>query len=266
MKKIMFLLVLFLILYPVISHADVLVGPDEDYKSFTKAIYDTVDSGETVIVFPGVYDIKKEYEELFGEVDLVCNVDIGNNFQLGIMLHDRQVIFMPGSQLRCVWYQPIDDAHKFCPLYVHHNVKINGLNLYAEGMLYAIHDDVWMFEEPYINEYNYCKVIGQHLTNANCIGGGCGTNSRHIISNCYFDNGVDNSITVRYHNNTFPNSAGDIWINNSYFNGYLALCYQGDQTNKLDVFISGCKTTAIQLKHETIGSDENIELYQWNNH
>lgn len=85
------------------------------------------------------------------------------------------------------------------------------------------------------------------------------------IDNCYFDNGVPDSITVRYHNIDLPNAKGDIWISNSYFNGYLAMCYYGGSAH-LDVYVNGCKAERIETRKATPESlVRNIDLYKWNN-
>lgn len=187
--------------------------------------------------------------------------DVPEEFVRGVYLHDTKITFMPGSKLTCVW----DRDDNFAVLYSGGNVVLEGLNLYAEGMLYAIHDDLWHWSEPYINEYRYCRVIGHNLKNANCIGGGVAQNARIIIDNCYFDNGVDDSITVRYHNIDLPDAKGDIWISNSYFNGYLALCYYGVDSH-LDVYVNGCNAYKIMRKAETPEPEiENIDLYEWDN-
>ena len=260
---------LYILIIPTNGFADILVkeGGGNGYASFTQAVYETVDSGETIVVFPGTYDIRKEYEELFGleaVEEMLFDRDIGNDFQLGIILKNRKIIFMRGAKLTCVWDQPADEIHKFCPLYVFANVSLYGLDLYAEGMTYAIHDDVWMYDEPYINEYHYCKVVARRLTNGNVIGGGCGKYSRHILDHCYFDNGVEGSLTARYHNNTFPDSEGEIWITGCYFNSKLGICYMGDETNKIDVYVTDC-VVEIELKHEVPEAAENMYLYEWNN-
>jgi hypothetical protein len=142
------------------------------------------------------------------------------------------------------------------------DATVIGLNLYAEGTVYAIHDDVWGEEEPYTNSYYNCRVVGRYLLNANCIGGGVGKYSRHIIENCYFDNGCENSLTVRYHNNTFPDSYGDIWISNSYFNSNLAFCYYGPESNHIDAYVTNCELQSIIMKFETPDFPyPNITLY-----
>ena len=248
MKK---LIVLLMMIIPSIAFADVTVGAGREYESFTEAAWEH--SGEDIIVYPGEYDIREEYQTLFGE-------DVPDLFARGIFLHDARITFMPGSRLVCVW----DRRDNFSVLYSGGNVVLDGLNLYAEGTMYAIHDDLWHWTEPYVNEYRHCRVIGRLLKNANCIGGGVAQNARIIIDSCYFDNGVDDSITVRYHNVDLPDAKGDIWISNSYFNGYLAMCYYGGSAH-LDVYVNGCRAEKITTQKETPESLLNIDLYKWNN-
>ena len=254
------LLAVIMILNPII------VGPQGDYQSFTEAVYNTVDSGRPIIVQPGTYDIKAEYEQLFGKQqieNMPYTTDL-NMFQWGIQIKNRIIYFMPGSKLICKWDLPTDFSSRFSPLYLVTNATLIGLDLYAEGTMYAIHDDVWNIDDTYINEYHYCKVIGKNLFNTNCIGGGAGKHSRHIIDNCYFDNGVPHSVTVRYHNNTFPDSIGDIFISNSYFNAKVAFSNWGPPTNELNVYINNCTVEEIinpfegEEYHHT-----NVNIYKW---
>ena len=241
-----------LLLLPLAAGAETTVGAGKEYAFFTQAAYEH--PGEDITVYPGEYDIREEYETLFGE-------DVPEEFSKGVFLHDARITFLPGSKLTCIW----DRDDNFSVLYSGGNVILEGLNLYAEGMMYAIHDDLWHWTEPYINEYRHCRVIGRLLKNANIIGGGVAQNARIIIDNCYFDNGVPDSITVRYHNIDIPIAKGDIWISNSYFNGYLAMCYYGGSSH-LDVYVNGCKAERIYCKPETPESTiENIDLYEWNN-
>ena len=249
MKKIWFAILL-MVLIPVIALGEIEVGPGRQYESFTRAVWENIDSGEDITVYPGEYDVHQEYADLFGD-------NVPDRFARGIFIHDRIITFLPGSKLTCVWYR----NDNFSVLYSGGNVTLDGLDLYAEGMMYAIHDDLWHWTEPYINKYLRCRVIGRLLTCANCIGGGVAQNARIVIDNCYFDNGVDDSITVRYHNIDLPDAKGQIWISNSYFNGYLAMCYYGGSAH-LDVFVNGCRAKRIITKFETPDAEfENIDLY-----
>ena len=244
-------LLVLLLLIPCVAFADVTVGVGRDYESFTEAAWEH--PGEDITVYPGEYDIRSEYEALFGD-------NVPDTFSKGIFLHDARITFLPGSKLVCVW----DRGDNFSVLYSGGNVLLDGLNLYAEGMMYAIHDDLWHWTEPYINEYHHCRVTGRLLKNTNIIGGGVAQNARIIIEDCWFDNGVDDSITVRYHNVDLPDANGDIWISNSWFNGYLAMCYYGGSAH-LDVYVNGCRAEKIFCKPETDLWIENIDLYKWGN-
>lgn len=264
MKYFIVLLLLVLLLIPAVGQSEsadiITVGQDQMYDSFTQAIYETCYSGQDVVVYPGTYDIRKEYLCYFRISDLTATSQLGNNFERGIWLTNRKITFLPGAKLTCTW-----DQAAFSPLYVATNVTIEGLDLYAEGTLYAIHDDVWRETQPYKNEYRYCRVVGHLLKNANCIGGGVTKYTRIIIDNCYFDNGVAESLTVRYHNTDIPDGNGDIWISNSYFNGYLGLCYYGNTTH-LNVYVNGCEANKIMTKQEIPETPiYNIDLYKWNN-
>ena len=240
------------------------VGPGQDYESFTQAVYENYDNGRDIVVYPGTYDIHDEYIQLFGTDEIDNTTELGNMFQYGVRLKDRKVTFLPGAKVECIWYFPPDYSAQFCPLYVTTNVILEGLNLYAEGMEYAIHDDVWRADEPYVNEYHHCRVIGRKLFGGNCLGGGVTKNTRIIIDNCYFDNGVDESVTVRYHNTDYNNAEGEIWVSNSYFNGAFAACYYGENSH-LNVYVNNCEAKDIRVQPEVEGAKENIDLFKWGN-
>lgn len=243
----------------------VTVGQNMDYVSFTQAVYETYDSGRDIIVYPGLYDIREEYEEFFGIAEINDSIELGHDFQYGVRLKERNVTFLPGAKLTCTWILPTDYSARFSPLYVTTNVTISGLDLYAEGTEYAIHDDVWRCDTPYINRYENCKVIGRRLYGANCLGGGVTKNTRIIIENCYFDNGADDSVTVRYHNTDYPDAEGEIWVSSSWFNGVFAATYYGE-TSHLDVFVNNCEARDFITKKETEDVEvENIDLFEWNN-
>lgn len=236
-----------------------------DYYSLTEAVYKTFDTCEDIVVYPGTYDIKQEYRCFFKTTDINNETNLGHDFQYGIRIKNRTVTFLPGSFIECVWYFPTDFSAKFSPIYMGENAKIYGLNLYAEGTEYVIHDDVWRSDIPYVNEYHNCVVIGKNLFAENCIGGGATKFSRFIIDNCYFDNGVKDGVTVRYHNTDYEDGHSDIWINNSYFNGKIAFTYYGT-SSVMHAYVNGCEAKAIEIKPETDDSCiKNVILSSWNN-
>lgn len=106
---------------------------------------------------------------------------------------------------------------------------------------------------------------GVNLTNANCIGGGCKPYSRHIINNCYFDNGVNDTV-VRYHNTNAVGAEPEVYVSNSFFNNKLSFNYYGSQTTKMKAYVNNCKASTIVKEQESssFGVD-NVELYKWCN-
>jgi hypothetical protein len=238
-----------------------------DYTSFTKAVYDNVDSGVDIIVKAGTYDIVSEYVALFGQtaVDNMADADAStfHGFQYGLVLRNRKIEFASGAHLVCDWTgHTVDGTHRFSALAVCYNVEIVGLDLVSTHTFYAIHDD-YGNNNPYTVKYENCKVKGINLTNANCIGGGCKPYSRHIINNCYFDNGIGDAV-VRYHNTNAVDAEPELYISNSYFNSILSFNYYGSQTTKMKAYVNNCKATAIRKAQESSSfSVDNVELYKW---
>ena len=240
------------------------------FRSFTEAIYETVDSGRPVYVRPGYYNIVNEYINLFGQenVDTMADADteVFHGFQFGIILRNRKITFAPGAKLICNWSRHLVDAtHRFSPIRVDYDVEINGMYLDCTSTWYGVHDDYGL-ETPYTNKYVNCRIIGHSLVNANCIGGGCAKYSKHIIENCYFDNGYNTETAVRYHNTNTIDAEPELFISNSFFNTALRVTYYGEQTTKMRAYVNNCKAKRIYKNAESINYNvDNVNLYTWNN-
>lgn len=241
-----------------------------DYTSFTQAIYATVDSGVDVIVKPGTYNIVSEYVALFGQsaVDSMADADSStfNGFQYGVRLRKRKVEFAPGAHLVCDWTgHTVDGTHRFSALGVDYNVEIIGLDLDATATFYCIHDD-YGIATPYTVKYENCRVVGHSIVNANCIGGGCKKYSRHILKNCYFDNNLTGSATVRYHNTNADGAEPEIYVSDCYFNNWFTPRWYGTQTSKMRVYVNNCEARSIHKMAESSSYNvDNVELYKWCN-
>lgn len=240
-----------------------------DYTSFTEAIYETWNSGIDVVVKQGTYDIEAEYVALFGQtvVDEMTDSTDLSGFQFGVRLANRKVRFESGAFLVCDWSShTISGTRRFSAIRVDANVEIDGMNLDVTGAFYAVHDDYGPNQTPFTNKYENCKIVGHSLYNANCIGGGCKRYSRHILNNCYFDNGRTNVTTVRYHNYALNQDAYPvIWVSNCYFNSLFTPRWAGSQTTKMKVYVNNCHAEAIYKLAEGTSTNDNIELYKWNN-
>lgn len=248
-----------------------------DYTSFTEAVYNNVDNGKLIIVNAGTYDIEAEYIALFGQsvVNSLSDSTTGiNNFQYGVRIHDRKVIFESGSHIVCDWTgKTIDASHRFCALRVEPNAELIGLDLDCTATFYCIHDDYGTEDDtPFTIKYENCRVIGHNLYNANCIGGGAHKYSRHILRNCYFKNNVVSSdrvlsADVRYHNTDTANAEPELYVSNCYFSNNMNVTYYGNQTTKMKAYVNNCFAPygIIKRAESSLMSVDNVELYTWNN-
>lgn len=243
-----------------------------DYTSFTLAMKENYGNKKDVIVKPGTYNIVTEYTAIWGAEAVAAMADadeeIFDGWQYGVKLNGRKITFQPGAKLVCDWTgHTVNGTHRFSALRVEMNVEIIGLDLDCTGTFYAIHDDYGNNQSVYTNIYRNCRVIGHSISNANCIGGGCKKYSRHIIENCYFDNGgLSSSTTVRYHNTNSDGAVPELFISNCFFNGWVTPRYYGTQTTKMRAYINNCKAQKIAVIAES-GSytTENVDLFKWCN-
>lgn len=242
-----------------------------DYTSLTQALYDNVNSGVNIKVLPGVYNIVSEYVSIFGQsaVDNMADSDSATfkGFQYGAIIRNRKITFEPGSHIICDWTgHTVDGTHRFSAFRVDYNCELIGLDLVATGTFYAIHDDYGLDDIPYTVKYENCRVEGVNLTNANCIGGGCQKYSKHILKNCYFNNNLTNSATVRYHNTNDDGAEPEIYVSNCYFNNWFTPRWYGSQTSKMKVYVNNCEARSIhKLAESSSFNVDNVDLYKWCN-
>lgn len=241
-----------------------------DYTSITLALFENVDSGIDVVVKPGTYDIVAEYVALFGQtaVDNMADADSAtfNGFQYGVIIRNRKIEFAAGSHVVCDWTgHAVDGTHRFSAIRVDYNCEIIGLDLLSIATFYAIHDDYGL-AVPYTVKYENCRIEGRNLTNANCIGGGCKKYSRHILKNCYFNNNLTGSATVRYHNTNDEGAEPEIYVSNCYFNNWFTPRWYGTQTSKMKVYVNNCEARSIhKLAESSSFNVDNVDLYKWCN-
>lgn len=243
---------------------------DGDYTSFTLAVKENYGNGKNIRVMPGTYDIVAEYVAIWGQeaVDSMADADtaIFDGWQYGVRMGGKKFTFVPGAHLVCDWTgHTVNGTHRFSALRVETDVEIIGLDLDCTATFYAIHDD-YGTNVPYTVRYENCRVIGHNITNANCIGGGCKKYSRHILKNCYFDNNLTGSATVRYHNTNAEGAEPEIYVSNCYFNNWFTPRWYGTQTTKMKVYVNNCEARSIhKLAESSSYNVDNVELYKWCN-
>lgn len=256
------------------EHNLITVGPSNlyDYQSFTEAVYKSINSGREIVVYPGVYDIEQEYNELFTAeiVDAMTDETNLNGFQLGIVIQNRKVKFLPGAKLVCDWSNhTVSGTRRFSVIFCGMNCEIEGMDLDATGTFYVVHEDAGgSSDTPYIQRFTNCVIIGHSIYNGQCWGGGCGKKSKHIIKDCYMNNNdtSENSLTGRYHSTGYANGVSDIYIENSWFNSKFDIRYNGFSSTKTKAYVCGCYApNGINKNAETPASQDNVELIEWNN-
>lgn len=253
-----------------LNPAPIIVAPSGgDYSSFTQAVYEhRSDTYAEFVVKPGTYDIVAEYVALFGQetVDTLADATDLSGFQYGIRVNNKKITFESGSHLVCDWTgHTVNSTHRFCAFSVGRNSELIGMDLDCTATFYAIHDDYGLTDRYYENIYRNCRVIGHGITNQNLIGGGCKPYSKHVIDNCYFDNGTSEGACVRYHNTNLANAEPVIWVSNSYFAQALTFRYYGSQTTKMRAYVNNCRASYINKGAEGSATVDNVELYAWNN-
>ena len=242
-----------------------------DYTSFTRALYENVDTTATIVVAAGTYDIKNEYVELFGKeaVNNMADSDdqIFKGFQYGIIIRNKRIEFLPHSYIVCDWTgNTVDATHRFSPLRVDYNAEIIGLNLTSKSTFYAIHDDYGLSTTPYTVTYQNCRVEGIDLVNSNCIGGGCGYYSWHFLEDCYFTNNKTSQTVVRYHNTAGEGAQPKVYVSNCFFNSYFTPTYYGNQTSKMKVYVANSTAKKIKKEKESLSyNTDNVVLVKHNN-
>ena len=240
-----------------------------DYTSFTLACKEHYNDHRDIIVKPGVYDINDEYIDIWGESAVANMADADtetfDGWQYGVKMNGRKFIFEPGSKIVCDRTNyTVNSTHRFSALRVEMDVEIEGLYLVGTHLFYCIHDDYGVQTRPYTVKYRNCTVIGNNLTNSNCIGGGCKKWSRHILENCFFNNNASTKVAVRYHNTNIADAVPEIYVSNCYFNTSFTPCWYGAQETLMRVYVNNCEANSIHKVQESSSfTFDNVELNKW---
>lgn len=239
-----------------------------DYTSLTDAITTTMGD---IIVKAGDYDIVAEYKAKFGN-DIFTHISdsypgIGM-YRYGLFINNRKITFEPGTKVLCDLngVLNVDGTHRFSPFNLASNAHIKGLYCDANAVFYLIHDDYGAVNEPYINIIEDCVLTG-NIVNTNIIGGGTRIYSTNIVRNCYMNNRVPGSETMRYHNYNNPKSQPKVIVEGCRANGSIGARYYGDQNNPKMVFVAHNNSTGsgVILRPEDNAQNVNVNLFTWGN-
>ncbi len=239
-----------------------------DYTSLTEAIHETTNN---IVVKAGVYDVVAEYDEFFGD-DFLKNCkfsdDEAKHFQGGLYLENRTITFESGAIVNCVFPYYNRAEKRFCLFWLGQNAVIDGLFCGdVRNVYYIIHDDTFSDNGSYTNIIRNSVLVGT-VTQNNIIGGGCSGHATNIVENCYMSNGVDGSVTLRYHNDNVANASPKVIIRNCYTNGNINFNWYGSQTTKMQCYALNNEVNGsiVKVAEDPSRYDvDNIVLYAWNN-
>lgn len=233
----------------------------------------------TVHVHPGTYDIIAEYKSCFGEDyftsykgddDGVMYNDCKNgNFDYGLWLDNITLICDSGVRVvanytgKNVWV-----SRYFSAFAVGSHARVEGLNVEADNLRYAIHPD--FHTDPKNEELVFINCVfsnGSAHRQYQSFGCGLGVHTKLLIEDCVFrtpDSDSEDSIAILIHNNINKGAQSEVTVTNCAFEGkgYARIAYYGDSKLETTVVFSGCTwTNAPQLEQASEEYDnENIRL------
>lgn len=222
--------------------------------------------GKTIYVDGGEYDIIKIYKDYFGDdfFDTLPLTGAPKHYYGLPLFNGTKLICSPNAHFSCHYKGTNTNViWGFSGFACGNGYELNGLNIDASNVKYAVHDDYNIYNDiPY-----FVKVENCHITNdKQAIGGGLGKYGTYEYKN-NFIHATNNNYDMRYHNNKYTTKCKLSFVGN-YFPNTLRLSYYG---------ASEKDTTKCFVSNNYIGSDimndaetpeytvNNMKVYQWNN-
>lgn len=224
--------------------------------------------GRTFYVEDGIYNVIEIYKAKYGS-DYFENKSslTGESIEhYGLPLKNgSKLICSPNAKFVCNYAGTNTYViYGFSAFACGNGYEIDGLNVEASNVKYAIHDDYNTYNDI---GYRVC-VRNSTICNANrdAIGGGLGKYGSYVFENNYFEC-TNGSYDVRYHNNSEPTKCYMRFVNN-VFNHTLRLAYYGSSAVKTTkCYISNNKMTSniINNSEDDIATTNNFDIIEWNN-
>ena len=222
--------------------------------------------GKTIYVEGGEYDIIEIYKNYFGDefFDTLPLTGAPKHHYGLPLFNGTKLICSPNAHFSCHYTGSNNNViWGFSGFACGNGYEINGLNIDASNVKYAIHDDY--------NDYNdnpyFVKVENCFITNdKQAIGGGLGKYGTYEYKNNYI-HATNHHYDMRYHNHQNPTKCKMTFTGN-YFPNTLRLSYYGlSAKDSTKCFVSNNYITSpIMNDAETSESTvNNMKVYAWNN-
>lgn len=242
-----------------------------DYSSLLVALKSTPDNSH-IVVMPGEYDMKAEYESYYGSNYFVnySGYDLSDIYSRGYFIgYGRELDCQAGAVIKFRYEGENEHVGShFSVLNTGMNATVRGCYIYYKGTKYAIHDDYALNEsgcntfENIIIEGVPSSVAGIHW------GGGCGKKNTYYIRNVVF---LDDELPsgygdIYYHNSEYANAVNRIVVNNCFGDRSLFFIWMGQSEKISHVIVSGCEFDSISIR--AINNEapyENMKLHKYNN-
>ena len=246
----------------------VIVGIGGTFTKLTDALKAARTSqykGATFLVQAGTYDIISELGSDFW--DNYSDYTDSNDMNLG---NDVTWIFSPNAHVVCIYTGSNTNVKTYFSPFnslsaASGSFMIDGLNLVADGVRYAIHDDISGKGGYEQHIYKNCEITNRKRA----IGAGFGADMFVEINNCIFHNEDSGTESVSWHN-SIANGNKRLVIKDCVFEGSgntLRVTHYGDYDTKALVLASGnlWKSAPVVTFENASAMYENIKLKEWNN-
>lgn len=246
-----------------------------DYTSLKDCCADAINyANATIYVNAGTYDLIEE----FG-ADYFANLGSSDDragIQLGNGMH---IIFSSQAKVTCHYTGDNTNVDRYFSPFNSKNGSfiLENATVEASRVRYCVHDEHTTNTNRYTSVYKNCHMRIDNTssavwTNAQCIGGGLGTNGEIIIEDSYFygEGSTQNQGVVSYHNCSSAGSKSRIVVKGCYFDGTdstVRFGYYGASTEITECFVHGNSFSVAPLvrAENASASVVNMKMYAYSN-
>lgn len=246
-----------------------------DYTSLKDCCADAINySNATIYVNAGTYDLIEEFGSDYfanlGSSDDRAGIQLGNGMHL---------VFSSQAKVVCHYTGDNNNVDRYFSPFNSKNGSfvLENATIEASRVRYCVHDEHTTNTNRYTSEYKNCHMTIDNTasavwTNAQCIGGGLGTNGEIIVKDCYFygEGSTQNQGVVSYHNCSTAGSKSRIIVEGCYFDGAnstVRFGYYGTSTEITECFVHGNSFSVDPLvrAENASASVVNMKMYAYNN-